>query len=387
MPKRLAELDYLRGYAVAMVIAFHFILGSSPQSNGLHDFLGKVDLGTGVDLFFVISGFVISAALHELWNVTTVDEAKRQTHAVVLFYAKRFLRLWPAMVFWLWANVLLAAVLSAAGTKIMPPAGDVVRKALAGMVYLYNFEEYSIQSSLGYFWSLSVEWQFYVVLPLLLLLVRDMVWRLVLLVLAVAAFLYFMPGGGGWWMFRFFGLVVGIVFYVINNRLGVTAPRVSLLSRGWARALTTLVLLAAIALSARFTQSLAIGLVLSSMVGGVLVWFAAANNGFVSCFGMRPVVDWAGSRSYSLYLCHIPANALAAALLLELGLRQPSGSFGSWTPAYYLVSVACAVVFAEMTYRLIEKPSHAASRRLTLDDIGYPDARSQTEVAAANRPA
>lgn len=371
MPKRLVELDYLRGYAVAMVMALHFILNAPPQTKGLQDFLTKEHLGAGVDLFFVISGYVISGALHELWNVTTAQEALRQKYAVVLFYAKRCLRLWPAMAFWLLANVLVAALLSAKGIAFMPPPGEVLRKAMSGLVYLFNFQEYANASSLGYFWSLSVEWQFYLVFPLLLLLVRDMTWRLALLALSVVAYLAFLPGGGGWWMFRFYGVVVGIFFYVIHRRLGVAPPRIALLERGWARALTTLGLLAAIAMAACFMPNLAYGLLLSSLIAGALVWFAAGGNGFVSCFGMRPVVAWAGSRSYSLYLCHVPANALAVVLLQQLGLRLPSGSWGAWTFVYYLASLGSAVFFAEMTYRLIEKPSHAASRRLTLADLGY----------------
>jgi peptidoglycan/LPS O-acetylase OafA/YrhL len=387
MPKRLVELDYLRAYAVAMVMALHFILNSPPQTKGLQDFLTKEHLGAGVDLFFVISGYVISGALHELWNVRTAQEALRQKFAVVLFYAKRCLRLWPAMAFWLLANVLVSAVLNANGIDIMPPPGEVLRKAVSGMVYLFNFQEYAKGSSLGYFWSLSVEWQFYVVFPLLLLLVRDMTWRLTLLALSVVAFLYVLPGGGGWWMFRFYGVVIGIFVYFVHRRLGVAAPRVALLDRGWARALTTLGLLAAIAMAACFMQNLAYSLLLSSIISGALVWFAAGSSGFVSCFGMRPLVRWTGSRSYSLYLCHVPANTLAILLLKELGLRQPTGSFGSWTFVYYLVSLGFALVCAELTYRLIEKPSHAASRRLTLADLGYLDARAEPEGGSKAPPA
>ena len=138
--------------------------------------------------------------------------------------------------------------------------------------------------------------------------------------------------------------------------------------------------------------NMAYGLLLSSIISSVLVWFAAAGNGFVSCLGMRPVVAWAGSRSYSLYPRHLPANAVAIAILQNLRLRQPTGSFGAWTFAYYLASLGLALVRAEMTFRLIEKPSHAASRRLTLADLGYPDARAEAEdatapIAEASRPA
>jgi len=390
MQKRLVELDYLRGYAVVMVMALHLMLFSSPQSTGLQEFLAITHLGAGVDLFFVISGYVISNALHDLWSVRTAQEAARQKFAVVLFYAKRCLRLWPAMAFWLMANVALSAALSANGVGFMPPPAEVMRKAVAGMIYLFNFQEYAQDSALGYFWSLSVEWQFYVVFPLLLLFMRDMTWRLGLLALSVVAFLFILPGGGGWWMFRFYGLVVGIFFYVVDRQLGLAAPRVALLENGFARALTTLGLLGAIASCAHFTPNMANGLLLASLVAGVLVWFAASDRGFVSCLGVRPVVAWAGSRSYSLYLCHPPACAMAIGVLQALGLRQPTGSFGSWTSAYYLIALALSLACAELTYRLIERPSHAASRRLTLADLGYADARAESakaQAAEACRPA
>ncbi len=380
MRKRLIEIDYLRAYAVLMVAALHFILIAAPRSPEIRGFLAKTGLDAGVDLFFVISGYVISDALRELWAVTNGQEAVKKKSAVLLFYCKRFVRLWPAAACWLVINVFLAIVFSHLGFTFLPSVADTFRKAIAGLVYLYNFEEYLHPSALGYFWSLSVEWQFYVCFPILLLLARTDARRLAILGAALVISMYIAPGGQGWWMFRFDGLALGVLVYVVHRRLGVPVPKISLYSNKWFRGTGTLILLAAVILSPRFTSSREVGFLLSSILACILVWFAAADRGYVSCFGCRSVVAWLGSRSYSVYLCQVPAGFIAYALVTRLNGTSLVTLGAYW--AYYLLSVGLTALVGELTYRFVEKPSHAASRGLTLDSVGLVEVASVTPSAA-----
>ena len=150
------ELDGLRSVAVYLVLLFHC---------GLATFGGGF---IGVDLFFVLSGFLVS---HVIW--AEVDRAG--SFRLGWFYARRVRRLLPAAVL---------VILVTAGIKLLvasqPQRAAMVRDGQAALVYLSNWQfiadarDYFAADAAGaspflHFWSLSIEEQFYVVLPLLLL--------------------------------------------------------------------------------------------------------------------------------------------------------------------------------------------------------------------------
>jgi peptidoglycan/LPS O-acetylase OafA/YrhL len=97
--KRLGDIDILRGYAAILVAIGHFLTeclwDSTSKAIG-----GSVEWAAGVDLFFVISGYVISLALGPLWEVKTASNALVMRNIPLTFYRKRFLRLWPALAVW-----------------------------------------------------------------------------------------------------------------------------------------------------------------------------------------------------------------------------------------------------------------------------------------------
>ncbi|HEY7135528.1 MAG TPA: acyltransferase, partial [Acidimicrobiia bacterium] len=147
-------LDGLRGAAVAAVVLFH----------GDHLAGGYL----GVDLFFVLSGFLVS---HVIW--AEVDRAG--AFRLGWFYARRVRRLLPAAVL---AIVITAAIQLLVASE--PQRAAWLRDGQAALVYLSNWQfiadsrDYFGADTAGlspylHYWSLSIEEQFYVVLPLLLL--------------------------------------------------------------------------------------------------------------------------------------------------------------------------------------------------------------------------
>jgi peptidoglycan/LPS O-acetylase OafA/YrhL len=163
----LPEVQALRALAVLLVVGYHF------WPNRLHG--GFV----GVDVFFVISGFLITSHLHR-------EVQTRGRIRLAQFYARRARRLLPAAV--------LVLVASAAGTLLFLPAprwSSAAGEFLASALYVQNWllagraVDYSASqdaaSTVQHFWSLSVEEQFYLVWPgliLLLLLVARRATRL-----------------------------------------------------------------------------------------------------------------------------------------------------------------------------------------------------------------
>src|SRR5262245_4312195 len=151
------DIDGLRAIAVAIVVAFH---------TGVPGFAGGF---VGVDVFFVISGFLITGLLvNELRATGTISLSR--------FYARRVRRLLPALAVVLTATLLLGSVvlLSVAGEQ-----QDLAKSALAAALSASNIffwltsNYFSVAADLMpllHTWSLSVEEQYYLVWPTLLIL-------------------------------------------------------------------------------------------------------------------------------------------------------------------------------------------------------------------------
>lgn len=197
--KHVPALDGLRAVAVAAVVVFH--AGQPALAPG--GFLG-------VDLFFVLSGFLITGILAREFD---------RTGAIALggFYLRRFLRLMPALI-------LVVAAYLLAGPLLWPHYGTAahVRDAAVTLAYLsdYGFALWGVPEYLGHSWSLSVEEHFYLVWPLLLpAILRSArpARAALVLYLAAATWRAFAFAHDGWLMayyrfdVRFAGILLGCV--------------------------------------------------------------------------------------------------------------------------------------------------------------------------------
>jgi len=153
---RVPELDGLRGVAVLLVVAAHATVGISPHYNGL----GRLPIAgggfIGVQLFFVLSGFLITGVL--------LREAQEGSVSWRGFYLRRAGRLLPALF-------LVVATLGAIG--VIWGVEDAGGDALLALTYTANLEPLTDRVThagwLGHTWSLAVEEQFYLVWPLVFL--------------------------------------------------------------------------------------------------------------------------------------------------------------------------------------------------------------------------
>ena len=160
--RHIAGLDGLRGFAVLAVLVFHATYWTSGWGRG-DVFLSIAHVGwIGVDLFFVLSGFLITGVLLD----------SRGGHGYLrTFYSRRFLRIFPLYYGFLAVYVFLAAPL------IFGPAGAGALRSYASWYILYgsNFLAASgrvgnAAFGIGHLWSLAVEEQFYLLWPLIVLL-------------------------------------------------------------------------------------------------------------------------------------------------------------------------------------------------------------------------
>lgn len=144
LPKYVPELDGLRGIAVLCVVFYH----CSPRLVGTWVHYASLWGWAGVNLFFVLSGFLITSIL---------IEARGKPHYFRNFYARRALRIWPVYV------LLLVVVYLSAPWFIGPSVIDAVKTApwLAYIFFVQNLLHLTIPPAIGPTWSLAIEEQYY----------------------------------------------------------------------------------------------------------------------------------------------------------------------------------------------------------------------------------
>lgn len=355
------HIDGLRAVAVLPVLAYHAGLPFVPG--------GFV----GVDIFFVISGFLISALLFREFEL-------HGEISLIGFYERRVRRLAPALLL-----VLLATL--ALGTIYLVPIGGeqqglakstIATVLLASNIYFANstgdyFDSPSEAQPLLHTWSLSLEEQFYLVWPSMLLVVARWASRrggdparaatLMLGLTFAVSFLLSVVSTPNHGNFAFYGLptrawefaVGGLVFFLIRSR-ETPVP--------FAKPLAISGLMAIAWGVATFSDKTTPfpgwhAAVPACGAAAVILGCEHAQNGLCSrLLAWRPMV-FIGLISYSLYLWHWP--------LLVIARLRSLGDVGPWS-----ITGVCALAFvlAWLTYRYVEDPirrghvSLMGSRRL-----------------------
>lgn len=164
IPKRIPELDGIRGLAILLVILYHYVAVSIPEdaSSGFLFVRQIFSNGwSGVDLFFVLSGFLIAGIL--------IDNRKTQNYFKV-FYIRRMNRIFPLYYFFLLFFIVLQFIESQWGLF----SDHLFTNSLPFPSYLIYLQNFSMAAQgdfgnefLAMTWSLAVEEQFYLFLPLL----------------------------------------------------------------------------------------------------------------------------------------------------------------------------------------------------------------------------
>ncbi len=334
-----ADIDGLRAVAVLGVVAYHVSPHALPGG-----FLG-------VDIFFVISGYLIS--------LIVLRELSNGTFSFVRFYERRVRRLFPALI------VVLAAVLIVGAIALFADEyRHLARHVAASIVFVLNFQ---LMREAGYFdvvsdskpllhlWSLSVEEQFYLIWPVLLVLAQRLALNMrALISLAIAGSflfavylaiyrldaLYFHP------LARFWELLAGSAL-AMASRTAQFAQGSPVLGSERRRDLLSVLALAAIGLSLVLLDSKIAQPGLSTVIpiGATVLLIATGPSALANrVLSLRPIV-WIGLISYPLYLWHWPVISIVR--IAESG-----------TPPGLLIacSVALSCLLAWLTYRFIEGP-------------------------------
>ncbi len=338
-----------------LVLLTHAALMYFPYpADGLRQMQEWIQPATGVDLFFVISGYLIGLSFVGPFEAR--EHEGQRLARVAAYWVRRVYRLLPAAC--LWIGLTFAGSVVFADPALWLPPHAMFFKCMASLMSVRNFEESWAHSNFGYYWSLSVENQFYLALPVLLLVVKRR-WRVPGLVALCVLNAAWRPGGEGWWLFRYDGLVYGLLLFEME-RAGHAATLARCLPMGAAgRAglvvgAGTVLVVAPLAL----IHFLPLAWTLVNWAGCVLVFSASQDLGMIMVpRGLRTAALWMGSRTYSLYLCHIPVWFAVIELMQRAGLGSER-----LVPLRFAAGLLCMALAADVTYRRVELPLQARGR-------------------------
>jgi peptidoglycan/LPS O-acetylase OafA/YrhL len=343
-------IDGLRALSIVAVILFHLDPGLAPGGF------------SGVDVFFVVSGFVVSSTLYP-------QKSSGFLALAALFYSRRFRRIAPAAL-------LMLLTTSLAVVLFIPEAflsNNIRRTAIAAFFGLSNF---SLASGPDYFapqaefnpfthtWSLAVEEQFYLIFPILIFLLTSggkmmRGWAIGLLILCVLSFTYGFVEPSislrlGFYspLSRIWEIGAGVLIFAFMNQVGLLGVRAKPPPELQISTYAGVVLIA---------SALAVGSAQTYPVPGAAFPVAGALLVIAGLHGRMPLspvgkalsnrhVGLIGQISYSLYLWHWPIFVLFR------------WTVGFNTPVKKLIALAIAVLLSLISYLLVEKPLRTMSK-------------------------
>jgi peptidoglycan/LPS O-acetylase OafA/YrhL len=349
------EIEYLRAVAILLVIFAH-----------LPVILPGWDFGqwTGVDLFFCISGYVISRSFEAEFD-GAISEG-RGFWTALAFWTRRLFRLAPSAWLWLSINVFCSWAYNFSGAFLGTPAQNLA-DAVSFLSFSTNFAlAGGGMHSNRFFWSLTLEDQFYFLFPIFLLLVRSR-WRWAVLILFIV--LQAIPDRSlgtklfppYLWTTRLDALMWGCLIYQFSRsnlywklepifyRYRIIAPAISA------------VLIGCLIEIPKDAFEFVVGHKIESFVAltsAALVFLASFDRGYAlplpSFIGR--IFAWIGARSYGLYLIHIPLMSMIGETQFRLGIS----SHVSAALAFFIT----LPIIAELNFRFVETPMRQVGSRL-----------------------
>ncbi|WP_181010082.1 acyltransferase family protein [Ornithinimicrobium sufpigmenti] len=350
-PGHIPGLDGLRAIAVVAVLLFHFLPATLPGG-----FLG-------VDVFFVVSGFLITTLL-----LREIDSQGRV--ALLSFWRRRARRLLPALVLVVVTSVSVARLV---GGDLLVGIG---RQTLGALTFTSNWLEIAAGASYFHstspilfvnFWSLAVEEQFYLFWPLVLVVAlaltrttRQRVWTAAGLALASTVLMAVLSTPGQDATRVYYGTDTHLMGVMAGAALALAWAdpelRAGLRTAAWRRwrglaVLAALVVLVALMRWTTFTSAFTFrgGIALATVATLVLIaGLLEAPSPWRRVMSLTPLT-WIGERSYGIYLWHWPVLVIAGALV-----PYTDGTTRGY--AVLLGALLATLVLSELSLRLVERP-------------------------------
>jgi peptidoglycan/LPS O-acetylase OafA/YrhL len=344
-------LDAFRGIAILMVVAYHCF-----------DYVGAVKFGwLGVDLFFVLSGFLITDL------ILTV---KKHPNFLKTFYIRRALRILPLYYLSVFTFLIIGSFLfheQGTGSTF----GYYFKNQTWFWLYIQNWQFVLYGKPpmpyLSHFWSLAVEEQYYILWPIIILFIRRMrtlktlIFSLIILAVFIRCAIYFRENT---WVEQYYentiarmdSLLIGSLLAVRkkeNKRLSF--PSLMLI------AISTLVLISvSLILEGNIYQDSLINATIGYtiydlMFAGIIYIFLNCNHSIIKVISDIKILNYLGKISYGVYVFHLPAYLILSTKLSHIAYQIISNNY--YTKIYISVfSIGITITISIISFYLIETP-------------------------------
>lgn len=338
-------LDGLRAFSILLVMFFHDI--GPVTSNYGHYLNGWI----GVDVFFVISGFLITSIL--------LKESKDTgTFSLKNFYVRRWLRIAPA--YYAFIGVVLAWTIWGGNHHLKPFIAAALYLTNLDLAFSWNL--IPLKLGMSHLWSLAVEEQFYLFWPAMLKGLKQHATKVVLATIAaVYCWKLLLVSRGADWVRICHGfdtrldvLMYGALIALVISNPSWRGAAAKVLGNGWAQTALLIAMITGFHLlghpgqqPAMFFWSVKMPLVIST-VAAFITSILLAPRALVSVILSNPLFVWLGKLSYSLYLWHPLVHSIYCAFYWDY--------FCKHGPKAELYQYGWILAVSALSYYAIERP-------------------------------
>ncbi|WP_350608030.1 acyltransferase family protein [Pseudoalteromonas sp. MER144-MNA-CIBAN-0113] len=337
-----AEIDGLRALAILPVLFHH---------SGLHLLPGGF---AGVDVFFVISGYLITTIL-----LKEISEGK---FSLSSFYERRARRILPAMAFMIVVSSFLSFFfLDPASMKMLGYSIVAVSTFMANIFFFLKLDYFNPSAELNpmlHMWSLAVEEQFYLFFPFILLLLtrfKKHIFLALSVILIISLLSMFLTSNQSVNFYlihtRAWELLAGSICSVLITKNALSAINESL--KGWLSILAILLLIISYS-TYSYEYAFPGWFTILPVISTALIILFASENNIVGKMLSSKILVFIGLISYSLYLWHQPIFAFAKLMTLE-----------SLTNELIALSMLIVFLLSLLSYQYVEKPFRRKSNKST----------------------
>lgn len=359
--KKNNEIEVLRAIGIVFVIMAHLNVFLTWNPSWVSLMNSNLQFWGGVDLFFCVSGYVITKSIY---TKVTSHNNEDSISIIKKFWIMRFFRLLPASIFFISLTFILSIVYNKHGSYGLPSANlvDIVAQLFQVTNFRYHYCYVGIYEcgKNSIYWSLSLEEQFYLLMPLLVIFLKKKT-PILLIILIISQFLISRPIFSLPWMVRTDAIAWGCLIAIFSERVVYSRIRPVFFNTPIIRLTVSTLLIFALTF---FTHGhgLSFNIGVMAIVCALMVFISSYNSGFLfKNIRNSRLILWIGSRSYSIYLCHVPCFYFVAESIQNILHRELNGSD---TFRMLFFGLTLTAIVAESSFRFIESPARGFGRRI-----------------------
>ncbi|WP_071787672.1 MULTISPECIES: acyltransferase [Enterobacter cloacae complex] len=341
------DLQILRGIAIMMVIFQHY-KWRLPSADWYADSVNYLSMWAGVDIFLALSGFLMYRVISREFS-----KSGHTFSAFKSFFIKRIFRLYPALIFWVAVSIPVAWYVAPFFNADGPLA---LKAALPSLLAYSNFYWYNcvVNGSVcgssdlsGITWSLSLEWQLYILLFIAMFFFSKKTLPAILaIVFIISCVMSSDPvqvKSLVWWI-RPQSFILGVAISLASQHTEILLSRIIRIA----------ILAASLVLICVLPNQLPhVLLPLTVGVLGALCVLLCINGDIFGRSIFSNILLWIGDRSYSLYLCHLTVIHAFAKLIRDTDSLSFINNNGYIALA---ICISLLAITSHLSYKYIETP-------------------------------